>query len=113
MNGKKAFRKFCEHLMSAPADALFRVGLTWEPGRGWCVFESIGDAVLVLSPKQARSLVVTARRQSQSPEFQKGWQEVRDSFELMAKLADECDEKNRDGVIPDPILAAAPPSGFA
>lgn len=113
MNGKKAFRKFCERLANAPIGAPFTVGVTWDPKRGWCIFERIGEAVLILPTAQARGIVQTARRQSRLPPFQKGWQEIGHMFEELEKLCDECDEKNRTAIVPDPMLAAWLPRGTA
>jgi hypothetical protein len=113
MNPNKAFRKFGRAAMDAPPGAALTVGLMWVELRGWRVMMNIHTSVLHLGAKDARGLASIYDKHHQSPE----WRGQTTGLEWVApelrSLADEADQKNRDGTIPPEMLDHVTPAGHS
>ncbi len=104
MNPNKAFRKFGQACMDAPAGASLTVGLVWIEPKGWRVMINVGPALLHLGSKEARGLADIYDKQHQSAE----WRGKTTGLEWVASelrtLASEIDEKNAAGTVPPEML---------
>ncbi len=104
MNPNKAFRKFGQACMNAPADAQLTVGLVWIEKKGWRVMMNVHTAMLHLGSKEAKGLADIYDKHHKSPE----WRGKTTGLEWVAselrKLSDEIEQKNRDGIIPPEML---------
>ncbi|WP_025036122.1 hypothetical protein [Bradyrhizobium sp. DOA9] len=113
MNPNKAFRKFGQACMNAPADAQLTVGVSWIERKGWRVAMMVHTASLHLGPKEARGLADIYDKHHRSPE----WRGKTTGLEWVApelrKLADEVDAKNKAGEIPAEMLGHVEARGSA
>lgn len=112
-SAKKTWRKFMNHMMSAPPGAPFEVGLIYDPKEGWRVYQRIGDKAIAMAPKQSRGLYETYSKMAQRPEWKAIAVSMADIWEAFKTLADEADEKNRDKVVPEGYAEMMPTMGQA
>lgn len=113
MNPNKAFRKFALAVAHAPEGAHLTVGLCWIEKKGWRVVMAVGTAMLNVGTADARGLADKYDKQHQEPEYRGRETGLEWVAGDLRKLADEADEKNREGVIPPEMLDLIPTSGTA
>jgi hypothetical protein len=101
MNGKKAMRKFMLHVGSAPEGAHFEIGKMWDARKGWRVYQRIGEKALAMSSDSARGLWAQFEKQAKLPEWRSAAEDLRESFEGLKALADEVDQLNAAGAVPE------------
>lgn len=113
MKPHKAFRKFGQACMNAPADAQLTVGVSWIERKGWRVVMMVHTSSLHLGSQEARGLADIYDKHHRSPE----WRGKTTGLEWVApelrNLADEVEAKNRAGEIPSEMLALVQPQGRA
>lgn len=100
MNSKQAMRRFMAHIAAAPEGARFEVGVMYDAGRGWRVYQRIGDVGLSMAAADARGLVRTFEQQAAKPQWRAAAEDLRGLFAEMKACADDVDRKNRAGVKP-------------
>jgi hypothetical protein len=108
MNPKKQWRRFLNHVASAPIGSRMELGLMYDDDNGWRVYHRIGEGGLAMTPAQARSIAMTAEKQSRMPEFSA----IDADFKKMLvedtrALADEAEENNRQKIKPPAYSTAA------
>lgn len=112
-SAKKIWRKFMNHILTAPEGSNLTVGLTWDQANGWRVYQQIGDKALAMAPDAARKLAASFDKIGAQPE----WRGVRHGLEqtlaALRPLADEADQKNLDKIIPDNAAQFMPAAGSA
>jgi hypothetical protein len=110
MNPNKAFRKFGQACREAPEGASLNVGLVWIEKKGWRVAMNVHEAMLHLGGKEARGLADIYDKNLRVPEWagKTGLEWVPPE---LRKLADEADQKNRDGIVPPEMLNYVEPQG--
>lgn len=111
MNPKKAFRKFGDMAMNAPAGATLTVGLTWIEDKGWRVLMQIHTAALMIGTKDARGLADIYDKHHRAPEYRGKTTGLEWVAPMLRELADEADQKNRDRVMPPEMLDHVAPQG--
>lgn len=111
MNPNKAFRQFGRACMEAPEDTSLTVGLMWTEPKGWRVMMNVHTSVLHLGCKEARGLADIYDRHHQSPEYLGKTTGLEWVAPELRKLANEADQKNRDGIIPPEMLNHVEPQG--
>lgn len=111
MNPKKAFRKFGDACLRAPAGSMLTVGLTWIEDKGWRVMMQIHTHILMLGTKDARGLAAIYEKNLAFPEY------AGNGLEWVApelrKCAEEADQKNDLGLLPPEMLQHVTPQGSA
>lgn len=112
-SGKKMFRKFMSHILTAPEGSDFEVGLTWDQANGWRVYQRVGDKALAMAPDAARKMAATYEKVGARPEWRGTAHGLEDTLGALRPLADEAEQKNRDRIIPDGAAAAMPAAGSA
>lgn len=104
MNPNKAFRKFGQACMNAPADAQLTLGVAWIEKKGWRVMMNVHTAILHLGAPDARGLAAIYDKHHKSPE----WRGKTTGLEWVSPelrvLADEIDQKNLAGTVPPEML---------
>jgi hypothetical protein len=113
MKPNKAFRKFGQACMNAPAGAQLTIGVCWIEHKGWRVMMMVHESVLHLGAMEARGLAEIYDKQHRSPE----WRGKTTGLEWVApelrKLAGEADGKNKLGEIPAEMLGHVTAQGRA
>jgi len=101
--GKAAFVKFMAAIAAAKDGDPYEVGISWSPERKWCVYQRSGDAVLMMSPEEARRIHRAYEKMCRRPEWRdvSDSPEIRDLFGALPDLAREAFHNNRDGVLPE------------
>lgn len=112
-SGKKAWLKFMQALVTAPEGAQFEVGDSWTKDRGWRPYQRIGDKCLFLSPKQARGLHETFEKMGRDPKWRDAWESMKGTVDELKAAANDCDRKNREGIIPPNAAEWTPAEGSA
>lgn len=110
-SANKAWGKFMRAVATAPEGAQFEVGDTWTQDRGWRPYQRIGDKVLMMSSDQARGLYSTFEKMGREPQWRGTWESMKDTFGELKAAADDCDRKNREGVIPSDAAEHLPAEG--
>lgn len=113
MNGKKAMRKFMQHVATAPDGALFQVGTIYDARNGWRVYQRVGDKGLAMSADAARGLYRTFEKQAALPQWRAVAAGLVDIFSQLATCADEVDRLNRDKAVPPDLPIVMPEAGHA
>ena len=114
MNGKKAFRKFGNAIMSAPPGSSLTFGLSWvSDTKGWRVMMAVHTSAIMLSAKDARGLAAIYDKHHQSPEYRGKTTGLEWVAPELRKLADEADQKTRDRIIPEGAAEHLPSAGTA
>lgn len=113
MSAKKKLMNFLRQAERAPPGCDFEVGLTYDVKEGWRVYERIHNAALMMSPKHARSIADVYDKIGQRPEWKNAatglaWVPVE-----LRKLADEADQNNRTGYVPEGYADMMPTEGQA
>lgn len=113
MSAKKKLMKFLQQAESAPKGCRFEVGIVYDVKEGWRVYERIHEAALMMSATQARKIADTYDKIASRAE----WKSAASSMGWVApelrKLADEVEQKNRDGVVPAGYAEMMPTEGRA
>ncbi len=113
MKASKAYRKFGQACMNAPADAQLTLGVMWIEKKGWRVMMSVHTAVLHLDIANARNLADIYDKNHNSPE----WRGKKTGLEWVApelrSLANEVEQKNAAGEIPTEMLGHIATQGRA
>lgn len=112
-SAKKIWRKFMNHILAAPEGSNLTVGLTWDQVNGWRVYQQIGDKALAMAPDGARKLADSYDKVGARPEWRGASHGLEETLGALRPLADEADEKNRAGIIPEGAAAFMPAAGSA
>lgn len=112
-SGKKMLRKFLNHVAASPEGSDLEVGLTWDAGNGWRVYQRIGEKALAMAPDGARKMAASFEAVGARPEWRGAAHGLERTLGALRPLADEAEQKNRDGIIPDGAAAFMPAAGNA
>src|ERR1700678_3383581 len=113
MNPAKAFRKFSQACLNAPAGSSLNVGLVWIEQKGWRVLMNIHTSALHLGAGEARTLAGIYDSHHQSPQWRGNATGVEWVAGALRELADEAEKQNRAGVMPPEMLHCIPPAGHS
>ncbi len=113
MSAKKKLMKFLQQAQNAPEGCRFEVGLVYDVKDGWRVYERIHEAALFMSPKQTRAIADTYDKMAKRAEWKRASEGLAWVPVELRKLADECEQKNKAGSVPDGYAEIMPTAGRA
>lgn len=109
---RRAMTEWLSHLQSGDGGDI-EVGVVWDPNEGWRAYVRVGSKALCMGAGQARKMARICLRELSKPENVSHRASMGPIFAELGKIANEVRRKNRERVVPDPILAAAPSAGSA
>lgn len=111
--GRQALVDWMHHIARADVDDVFEVGLMYDAGNGWRVYQRIGEKGLALSPDAARRMATIYDRLAWMPQNKEVAGSMADSLGRLRELADEAEDSNRNHSLPPhaPFFIIITPDG--